>query len=346
MQVRCVPLATLNPSRMELLVKRYLEQLEQGRQQGGGAQQKQQGQQRSSHHKWSPGHAVLSGSLTDEGQLRTASKSSSGSSSSSSSSSSDSGSSSGSGSSSSGDSMAEQQASRAVVQLPTPAELAAHDPVFHTPWVCVGTPLSKLVRQHGSQLGELLEQQVGRQQQDQQDQGQQQWGTMGGKQEGQGVDQQQPALHSQGQGQQQQYQQEQEQQEQQLHMLVPAGTCMHLLLHERATAADCILGFIHAFVLQHGTSGSMARARSRSSSSCSNLGATGQAQSAGGDSGSPGAASTAVATASSSSSSPEQLRSSLKEARRLLPGLLAALEAAGWDDEKVVLEAKRRRVTW
>ncbi|KAL4428447.1 hypothetical protein ABPG75_002536 [Micractinium tetrahymenae] len=283
--VRCVPIATLNPSRLELLVQQYLEQLQEGQQapqQAAGQQQPQQGQQaqQSQHHiKWSPGHAAPSEAWPAGGQQQQPAASSF--------------------SDSTG------AAGAAAVRLPTPAELAAVDPVFHRPWVCVGTPLQQLVRLHGSRLGQLLHQQVGQQSAEQQ------------RQEVQQGEGQPEAAAAAGDP------------PQQLHMLVPCGGSMHLLLHEQATAADSILGFLHAFVLQHGTSGSMSSGAARCGQSAP------AAPAAGGSSEGDGPCASA-----------EQLRGSLAEARRLLPGLLASLEAAGWDNAKVVLEAKRRRVTW
>ena len=59
----------------------------------------------------------------------------------------------------------QKQAAAGVAALPTPAELAGADPVFHQPVVCIGTPLRKLVQQHGDQLGQILQQQGHHQQQ-------------------------------------------------------------------------------------------------------------------------------------------------------------------------------------
>ena len=42
----------------------------------------------------------------------------------------------------------------------------------------------------------------------------------------------------------------------QRHLLVPAGDSVHLLLHEQADSADCILGFVHAYLVQHCQAGS------------------------------------------------------------------------------------------
>ena len=112
----------------------------------------------------------------------------------------------------------------------------------------------------------------------------------------------------------------------QLHLLVPAGERIHLLLHEQAEAADCILGFLHAYLVLHGGS---------STHSSGSGPAVKQEQGA--------AVPAHAATSSSSGGDPAaSMHHSLALARRLLPGLLAALEAAGWDDQKVVLEAKRR----
>jgi hypothetical protein len=201
--------------------------------------------------------------------------------------------------------------------LPTPPQLAALDPVFHVPRVRVGTPLHKLVQQHGSQLGEL------------------------------------GALLRQQQGQQQGQQTRQEQQQQKLqqerpppaqrHLLVPAGASMHLLLHEKADSADCILGFVHAYLVQH------CQSASGSSSNCSPIKQSNLATAASSAPGPPQGQQQPQQHCEwqqGGGSNPWRMQESLAEARRLLPGLLAALEAAGWDDEKVVLEAKRRRVTW
>jgi hypothetical protein len=97
------------------------------------------------------------------------------------------------------------------------------------------------------------------------------------------------------------------------HLLVPDGGRVHLLLHEQAEAADCILGYMHACLLLHEQ----------------------HSMHSGGGSGGGGG-----------SCEVERIRRMLQQARRLLPGLLRELEAAGWDDQKVVLEAKKRRYTW
>lgn len=295
LQVRCVPIATLNPSRLELLVQRYLEQLQPSQLPAHNGQQT--APQQSRHHtKCHPGHAEPTdtwpaGSPQQQQQQQQPGESG-------------------------GSSAA--AAGTAAVQLPTPAELAAVDPVFHRPWVCVGTPLQQLVSLHGGQLGQLLHQQVGRRAQQQQDGACQEPGS----QQQVGQPGAAPAAAD---------------PPQQRHMLVPCGGSMHLLLHEQATAADGILGFLHAFVLQHGTTGSMSKTAARCGQSSP------AAATAAGDSGSSDGISSGGSVPCADA---EQLHSSLAEARRLLPGLLVALEAAGWDDEKVVLEAKRRRVTW
>ena len=93
------------------------------------------------------------------------------------------------------------------------------------------------------------------------------------------------------------------------HVLLPSGGAgggTALLLHQEAGAADCVLAFLHAALLQ------------------------GQPQ---GLEGPPAELEGAV-------------RASLGAARRRLPALLASLEAAGWDARRVVLESKRRRLTW
>lgn len=111
----------------------------------------------------------------------------------------------------------------------------------------------------------------------------------------------------------------------QRHLLIhDSAGGMHMLLHEQAGSADCILGFLHAYLLHHGWSDHGGVSSSYGSSGSSSCGAS----------------------AAQQQLQQRQLASSLAEARRLLPGLLAALEEAGWDDQKVVLEPKRRRVTW
>ena len=277
MQVRCVPLATLNPSRLELLIERYLQQA-QGQEQQQHVEPIAQQQQQPGHHACGLGSS----------------------------------------------SSRRQHGVRSGPVLPTPSELAALDPVFHAPRVRVGTPLHKLVQHIGGQLGELgalLRQQQG-QQQGQQPQPLQQ------------LEREPPG---------------------QRHLLVPASGCMHLLLHEQAGSADCILGFVHAYLVQHCQNASSSSEGSSSSSRSNDCSPSTQPD-----------LTTAGISASAQhqqpqqppqlqqhcewqqggGSSPGRMQESLAEARRLLPGLLAALEAAGWDDEKVVLEAKRRRVTW
>jgi hypothetical protein len=269
-QVRCVPLATLNPSRLELLIERYLQlaQQQQLQLQAQGQQYDleptQQQPQQPDNHAGGLGsgrrrHGLSSGPM-----------------------------------------------------LPTPSQLAAEDPVFHVPRVRVGTPLHKLVQQHGSQLGELgelLRQQQGHQMQQGQQQGQQQ-------------ERQRPA---------------------QRHLLVPAGRNMHLLLHEQADSADCILGFVHAYLVQHcqSASGRNCSFSKHSDVAAASSSAHGQQQQQ-----QPPQPQQHCEWQQGGGSGLWRMQESLAEARRLLPGLLAALEAAGWDDEKVVLEAKRRRVSW
>lgn len=256
--VRCVPLATLNPSRLELLIRLYLSQ--------------QQPRQDEQQEPVAAGQVAQPAAAAAAAPPPVASAA-----------------------------RFQKQAAAGVAALPTPAELAGADPVFHQPVVCIGTPLRKLVQQHGDQLGQILQQQ--------------------------------------GHHQQQQMQQTQQRQQRdegsppptaQLHLLVPAGERIHLLLHEQAEAADCILGFLHAYLVLHGGS---------STHSSGSGPAVKQEQGA--------AVPAHAATSSSSGGDPAaSMHHSLALARRLLPGLLAALEAAGWDDQKVVLEAKRRRVTW
>ena len=329
-----MPLATLNPSRLELLVQQYLEQQQQyqeqhqlhvGQQHGEQQHGEQHGeQQRRGRVRWLPGHSASAAAAEGseaEGRTRYST-----------------GGSSGSGGGSSG--------SRTGVRLPTPAELAPADTIFHRPWVCVGTPLPKLVRLHGGQLGELLQQQLG-----------QQAGAAGAATDLRQSEQQQPGQRRQDQAQQQQQPAgggEGRGPAGQRHMLVPAGGNMHLLLHEQASATDIILGFLHAFVLQHGTSGSISSAAARCGIFSGGGGRTAAAAAVARGTGageslpasSSGSSGSSGSGGSGGSGSAEELRGSLAEARRLLPGLLEALEAAGWDDEKVVLEAKRRRVTW
>lgn len=267
-----MPLATLNPSRLELLIQRYLAaveqqaQREQQQQEAGGAAEAQEQQQPDGtaeprRQPWCMAYGQ--GPLHQQQQQQAAALG--------------------------------RQVRLAGVSLPTPSELAPHDPVFHVPWLHVGTPLAKLVRRHGPHLAEVVQRQ-------------------------QRLEERQRA------------QQAQEAQQtddppgpQQLHLLVPDGAGgMHLLLHEQAESADCILGFLHAYLVQECCS------CSGGSGGCGSAGAAAEQQPAGAAAG----------------PTPEQLAYSLEQARQLLPGLLAALEAAGWDDQKVVLEAKRRRVSW
>jgi hypothetical protein len=115
---------------------------------------------------------------------------------------------------------------------------------------------------------------------------------------------------------------------------VPAGDRIHLLLHERAEAADLILGYLHAHLVLHDGSSSSTNSSNTSSTSSSS------------------SSSTSTSTSSEAGQPPQEVseaqrvRQGLAEARRLLPALLSALEAAGWDDQKVVLEPKRRRCIW
>lgn len=292
--VRCVPLATLNPSRLELLIRLHLQQL-----QGEGGEQQQQQQQATDGPPAGAAQGLPRGGGGDAASQPPG----------------------------------RQQPAKAAdadATLPSPAELAGVDPVFHSPSVCVGTPLSRLVAQLGSRLGPILQgqqqgQQPGEQQQPQQQGQQQQHGEQ--QQQQQGGEDQLKAWHS---------QQRQSQRgfpgraplptvaeapgaaasEPPLrHLLVPDGRKVHLLLHERAGAADCILGYMHACLL------------------LSNEQRSPDSSGHGGSSGGSGGGT-------------ERIRGALLRARRLLPGLLRALEAAGWDDQKVVLEAKRRRFTW
>ncbi|KAL4858920.1 Protein root UVB sensitive 1 [Chlorella vulgaris] len=295
--VRCVPLATLNPSRLELLIDLFLEQ-----------QQPRQHQQEHGQRVEQPEPTATSGAGTAHGAAAAAAAA---------------------------HFKDELHSSRwhgaqqqAPVVLPTPPQLASRDPVFHRASVLVGTPLRKLVRQHGDSLESVLKQQQQPQQQEQQQHEpseqqhrEQQW---------------QPQWQREQQQQQQQNQQQQEgqlglgkegspqqqQQQQQLHLLVPAGDRIHLLLHERAEAADLILGYLHAHIVLHNGSSSSAS----SSSSTSTSSEAGQLP--------------------QEVSEVQRVQRGLAEARRLLPALLAALEAAGWDDQKVVLEPKRRRCIW
>ena len=111
-------------------------------------------------------------------------------------------------------------AAAAVVALPTPAELAGRDPILHTPWLHIGAPLRRLVARHGAQLGSILQQQQQRQLAEEQ---------AAGQAGGSGAAAPAP-----------------------LHLLLPdsgSGGGMHLLLHERAESADCILGFLHAYLV-------------------------------------------------------------------------------------------------
>jgi hypothetical protein len=211
--------------------------------------------------------------------------------------------------------------------------------------VLIGTRLRKLVRQHGEQLGEVLRQQGASAQPqqwlnsdlpqgEQQQQAREQVSVMqGGSLEAAGGEPQQPSQPQQQQQQQQRTQLQRSALQQPvppgaLHLLVPAGGCCHLLLHEQAAAADCILGFLHACLVVRGSHAS------------GSIGSTQNSNSSSSDKGST------AGTPSSGSSEHGILQKSLEEARRVLPGLLAALEASGWDDQKVVLEAKRRRYSW
>ncbi len=312
-----MPLATLNPSRLELLIQRYLAEVQQQAQQtqqahqgGGGAEQPAaQGQQAGGgprRQPWCMAYADASPQRQLYGYQQTAAMG--------------------------------ERAQHVAVSLPTPADLAPQDPVFHVPWLKVGTPLTKLVRQHGNQLAAVVQQ---RQQLEERQRQQQQQGQQHDVQQ-QGQQQDGPAAEQQG-GPQQQSQQQDGSGPQQLHLLVPDGAGgMHLLLHERAESADCILGFLHAYLVQECCSGGCGTGTSSGSSS-----------SEGGSGGSSDASASEQRhqqqqqqQSKAGGPTSEQLAYSLAQAQQLLPGLLTALEAAGWDDQKVVLEPKRRRVVW
>ena len=304
--VRCVPLATLNPSRLELLIQRYLAEVQQQAQQAqqvqqaGGSEAEQHATQQghagadSQRQPWCMAYANADPQRQLFGYQQTAAMG--------------------------------QRAQQAAVSLPTPAELAPGDPVFHVPWLKVGTPLTKLVRQHGSQLAAVVQQQ---QQLEEEEEQQQQPGP---------PHQVDPAAEQQGSMQQQ----ENGSAPQQLHLLVPDGAGgMHLLLHEQAESADCILGFLHAYLVQECCSGGCAPSSDSSDGSdCKGAPETEQQQQV------RQQVRQQRAKPAACSPTAEQLAYSLAQAQQLLPGLLTALEAAGWDDQKVVLEPKRRRVVW
>jgi uncharacterized membrane protein YgcG len=322
--VRCVPLATLNPSRLELLIQQYLaevqqqEQQAQQAQQGGGSEAEQhvsqQGQAGSigQRQPWCMAYVNADPQRQLYGYQQTAAMG--------------------------------QRAQQAAVSLPTPADLAPSDPVFHVPWLKVGTSLSKLVRQHGPQLAAVVQQQ--QLAEERQRQVQQADPAAADRQGDPAAEQRASAQRSESTQQEQQQQQEYQQggsAPEQLHLLVPDGAGgMHLLLHEQAESADCILGFLHAYLVQECCSGGCG----------SNSGSSGGSGGSSGGGGSDRSAAEqqqqvqrAKAPAACSPTA-DQLAYSLAQARQLLPGLLTALEAAGWDDQKVVLEPKRRRVVW
>ena len=304
--MRCVPLATLNPSRLELLIQQYLAEVQQQAQQAqhaGASEAEQHGAQHgqaggsSQRQPWCMAYANADPQRQLFGYQQTAAMG--------------------------------QRAQQAAVSLPTPAELAPNDPVFHVPWLKVGTPLTKLVRQHGSQLAAVVQQQQQLEEEEQQQQP--------------GPPQQVDPAEQPGSMQQQQETDMNGSAPQQLHLLVPDGAGgMHLLLHEQAESADCILGFLHAYLVQE----------------CCSAGCAPSSESSDGGGGSSASDTEQQqqqqvlqqrqqrAKPAACSPTSEQLAYSLAQAQQLLPGLLTALEAAGWDDQKVVLEPKRRRVVW
>jgi hypothetical protein len=166
---------------------------------------------------------------------------------------------------------------RACAPLPTPAQLAPHDPVLPARgrWLAVGASLAALAARQPRRLAALL-----------------------------------PLYRA------------------QRHILIPvpgvnAGADVyHVVLHEGATAADALLGVLQAAAWR------AAEAKAE---------AAGGPGSRGGSGGGVGCDDAQVVEAAGAA---------LRRAQAELAPFLHALQAAGWDAGRVVLEASRRRAAW